>query len=69
MADPASGTNAWFLGARNGNGSAIDYTPNPLIPGAVYDVWIDITNAPMNDPVFVPDTFSVYYPFSKRSSP
>lgn len=62
MTDPASGTNAWFLGARNGNGNPIDYTPNPLIPGAVYDVWINITNAPMNDPVagFVPDTFSVY---------
>jgi len=62
MTDPASGTNAWFLGARNGVGAGIDYTPSSLLPGAVYDVWIDITNAPMNDPVagFVPDTFSVY---------
>jgi hypothetical protein len=62
MADPTSGTNAWFLGAIHGIGGGIDYTIGSLVPGAVYDVWIDITNAPMNDPVagFVPDTFSVY---------
>ncbi|MGH7973183.1 MAG: LamG-like jellyroll fold domain-containing protein, partial [Limisphaerales bacterium] len=61
MADPSSGTNAWFLGARNGIGAAIDYTVGPLSPG-VYDVWIDITNEPMADPLtgFLPDTFSVF---------
>jgi hypothetical protein len=61
MTDPAGGTNAWFLGARNGVGATIDYSPAPLSPG-IYDVWLDITNAPMADPVggFVPDTFSVY---------
>ena len=69
MADPVSGTNAWFLGAINGVGGSIDYTTNSLLPGAVYDVWIDITNAPMNDPVagFVPDTFSVH--FQKEGDP
>jgi Concanavalin A-like lectin/glucanases superfamily len=62
MADPASGTNAWFLGARNGQASPMDYTASPLTPGAIYDVWIDITNTPMNDPLYgyIPDTFSVY---------
>jgi len=62
MVDPVGGTNAWFLGARNGIGAGIDFTAAPLIPGAVYDVWMDITNAPMNDPVngFISDTFSVY---------
>jgi concanavalin A-like lectin/glucanase superfamily protein len=59
--DPLSGTNAWFLGARNGIGATTDYTTGPLSPG-VYQVWIDITNAPMADPAggFVSDTFSVY---------
>lgn len=62
MADPVSGTNAWFLGARNGIGAPMDYPTNALLPGAVYDVWLDITNAPMADPLygFVSDTFSVY---------
>ncbi len=62
MADPVGGTNAWFLGARSGIGAPVDYTPNSLTPGAVYDVWIDITNAPMADPAYgyIADTFSVY---------
>lgn len=61
IADPVSGTNAWFLGARNGIGAVIDYTAGPLSPG-VYDVWIDITNQPMADPLagFQSDTFSVF---------
>lgn len=60
--DPVSGTNAWFLGARNGIGAPVDYTANALVPGAVYDVWLDITNAPMADPAYgyIADTFSVY---------
>ena len=61
LLDPVGGTNAWFLGAKNGVGAPIDYTASPLTPGQ-YDVWIDVTNAPMNDAVagFVNDTFSVF---------
>jgi hypothetical protein len=58
-ADPNSGTNAWFLGARNGIGAALDYTSSPLEPGATYDVWLEITNAPVN-PDFQSDIFTVY---------
>jgi hypothetical protein len=57
--DPNSGTNAWFLGARNGIGATMDYSPTPLQPGATYDVWIDITNAPAA-PDFQNDIFTVY---------
>lgn len=57
--DPASGTNAWFLGARNGIGAALDFSPLPLEPGATYDVWLEITNAPVT-PDFQSDLFSVY---------
>jgi len=62
MSDPVGGTNAWFLGAHNGIGAGVQYTPSPLTPGAVYDVWIQVTNAPWNDPLygFTPDTFWVY---------
>lgn len=59
IADPVSGTNAWFLGARNGLGGAMDFTASPLQPGATYKVWLEITNAPAK-PDFQPDTFSVY---------
>jgi hypothetical protein len=58
-ADPNSGTNAWFLGARNGIGAALDYNSSPLEPGATYDVWLEITNAPVN-PDFQSDIFTVY---------
>ena len=49
-------TNAWYLGARNmwyGNNTSgqIDYPINPPITtleaGAIYNVWIDITNEPV----------------------
>jgi Concanavalin A-like lectin/glucanases superfamily len=61
MVDPTWGTNAWFLGAKNGIAAGTDYTADSLAPG-IYDVWIDITNAPMADPVngFMNDVFSVY---------
>lgn len=56
-------TNAWYVGARNGAiggnvSNPIDWPNNPLDQTTVYNVWIDLTNAPMD--VFIPDTFSVY---------
>lgn len=56
-------TNGWYIGARNGwygaNTSApIDYTTTPLEAGAVYNVWINVTNQPLGE--FLDDTFSVY---------
>ena len=56
-------TNAWYLGARNGwygfnSSPPPDYPPVPLQPGTVYNVWLDITNAPLAD--HASDTFSVY---------
>lgn len=62
--EPAGGTtNSWFLGARNGwlgnNASnPIDYPPPALEGGAVYNVWIDITNAPIS--WSMSDTYTVY---------
>jgi hypothetical protein len=53
-------TNAWFVGARNWAGSAITYADQPLETNTVYNVWIDITNAPMADPTEPYDMFWVY---------
>ncbi|MEK7677137.1 MAG: LamG-like jellyroll fold domain-containing protein, partial [Verrucomicrobiota bacterium] len=57
-------TNGWYLGARNFPGGAIDYLgsqpePQPALEaGGVYNVWVDITNAPLVD--FASDIFTVY---------
>ncbi len=56
-------TNGWYLGARNYPGGTIDYngtTPPQLAleSGGVYNVWVDLTNAPMGD--LINDTFTVY---------
>lgn len=43
-------TDNWFFGARDGitgNGATLVYDDNPLAIGAVYNVWIDITNVSM----------------------
>ncbi|HOA60528.1 MAG: hypothetical protein KA191_03365 [Verrucomicrobia bacterium] len=50
----------WFLGVINYVGGAIEYATDPLETGALYSVWIDIKNEPMNDPVSPYDIFSVY---------
>jgi hypothetical protein len=67
----AATTNGWYLGARNGDGapganasSPIDYLGSQPLPqtalefGAVYNVWMDVTNAPLGD--FLSDIFTVY---------
>ncbi|HEX5220605.1 MAG TPA: LamG-like jellyroll fold domain-containing protein [Verrucomicrobiae bacterium] len=57
-------TNGWYLGARNGVGAAVDYFGNqPTLQtafeaGEIYNIWVDITNAPLAD--FANDMFSVY---------
>jgi hypothetical protein len=56
-------TNAWYLGAINnffgGNSSPpVDFPPEPLLSDTVYNVWINITNAPMVERAN--DIFSVY---------
>ena len=57
-------TNGWYLGARNGVGQPIDYLGNQpafqtaFEAGEIYNIWVDITNAPLAD--FASDTFSVY---------
>lgn len=61
-------TNAWYIGARNGftgfnTSNPIDYSAEPLESGAVYNVWIDVTNAPLNQyfqDLTTVDTFTVY---------
>lgn len=56
--DPANP--GWFPGVINGVGGILENAPSPLEPGAVYSVWINIKNAPMNDPTWPYDVFSVY---------
>ncbi len=56
--DPANP--AWLLGVINGVGGALESAADPLGTNVVYDVWIDIKNVPLNDPVSPFDTYSVY---------
>jgi hypothetical protein len=56
-------TNAWYLGARygyvGGNASNPPDYPGPALESStVYNVWIDVTNAPLAD-TFASDTFTV----------
>lgn len=57
-------TNGWYVGARNLPGGIPDYLGNqPQLQTAfesatVYNLWVDITNAPMAE--FAYDIFSVY---------
>ncbi|MCW5555251.1 MAG: hypothetical protein KIS67_24200 [Verrucomicrobiae bacterium] len=61
-------TNGWYIGARNGfagfnTSNPIDYLAEPLEAGAVYNVWIDVTNAPLDQyfqDLTTVDTFTVY---------
>jgi hypothetical protein len=61
-------TNGWYIGARNGFqgfniSNPIDYMAEPLEAGAVYNVWIDVTNAPLavyQQDFFTVDVFTVY---------
>jgi hypothetical protein len=61
-------TNGWYIGARNGfagfnTSNPIDYLAEPLEAGAVYNVWIDVTNAPLAQyfqDLTTVDVFTVY---------
>jgi hypothetical protein len=55
-------TNAWYIGARNGwlgnnTSTDVEYATNALEAGVVYNIWLDITNAPLGE--FADDTFTV----------
>ncbi len=55
--------NAWYLGARNGwlgenTSNPIDFPGPALAPNTVYNVWINVTNAPLAEAAS--DTFTVY---------
>jgi len=56
--DPANP--GWFVGVINGVGGVLENAPDALEKDAVYSVWINIKNVPMNDPASPYDTFSVY---------
>ncbi len=47
--DAAQAPGAWVLAARNGPGSAPTFDASALEAGAVYSVWIDVTNVPLDD--------------------
>ncbi len=50
----------WLAGAINGIGGSDEYGPEPLLPGQVYNVWIDVRNAPLDDPADPLDSFSIH---------
>ena len=50
----------WFPGGRNGIGGAIEYGATPLETNAIYSVWIDLRNAPLNDPSAPSDVYSIH---------
>jgi hypothetical protein len=47
-------TGEWFFGAVNDVGMPVTYDTTPLVTGAVYSVWIDITNVAVSD-LYYPD--------------
>jgi hypothetical protein len=47
--DPLQNPGDWLLAARNGPGSPRVFDTTVLQPGAVYSVWIDVTNVPLDD--------------------
>lgn len=60
-------TNGWYLGARNApNSPTIDFYGSQvehqtaLDAVGVYNIWVDITNAPAGDPFHLSDMFTVY---------
>jgi hypothetical protein len=57
---PAFDPGPWLPGAINGIGGAVEYGVEPLTPGRVYNVWIDVRNAPLDDPFDQLDVYSVH---------
>ena len=57
---PVFESGQWLAGAINGIGGADEYAPDPLALGQAYSVWIDIRNAPLDDPVNPLDSFTIH---------
>ncbi len=57
--DPSQIAGDWLLAARDIPYSALTFDTNVLATGAVYSVWIDITNVFMGDRIF-PDNYDVF---------
>lgn len=60
--DPSQNPGDWLLAARNIPYSPLTFDTDVLQPGAVYSVWIDVTNVFIGDRIYPDnyDTFSVY---------
>jgi len=60
--DPSQNPGDWLLATRNIPYSPLTFATNVLATGAVYSVWIDVTNVFIGDRVFPDnyDLFSVY---------
>jgi hypothetical protein len=60
--DPSQNPGDWLLAARNIPYSPLTFDTNVLQPGAVYSVWIDVTNVFIGDRIYPDnyDMFSVY---------
>lgn len=60
--DPTQNPGDWLLAARNVPYSALTFDTNVLATGAVYNVWIDVTNVFIGDRIYPDnyDMFSVY---------
>lgn len=59
--DPFQNPGDWLLAARNYPASPLTFAPTPLQAGAVYSVWIDVTNVFLGDRAIENmDLFSVH---------
>lgn len=57
---PTFEVDQWLLGTINNIGGIVEFAPDPLTVDQVYNVWLDIRNAPLNDPSNPTDSFSVH---------
>lgn len=57
---PLFETELWWLGTINGIGGVIEYAAENLSVDQVYNVWLDIRNTALTDPLDPSDSFSVH---------
>lgn len=60
VARPTYEVDQWLLGTINNIGGAVEFAPEALAVDQVYNVWIDINNAALTDPVNPSDSFSIH---------
>jgi hypothetical protein len=60
VARPTFEVDQWLLGTLNNVGGVLEFAADPLVVDQVYNVWIDIRNAPLADPENPADSFSVH---------